>query len=189
VDRAIVVKSRYALLEEGALIEAKTFPFPFDARLRVAVPAGMAFFKPEKTFAHGGVALQEVVIPHLISRRETMVTRVSIQVVPAAYEIKTYSVKVVLEPVLPEAMDLFTRLVGRTVEVDLQRAGESVVARAVQKEIKTDAGQKITVVLMLNDKLTFTEGEMLDLTVRDLETREILSPSGLRLTVARALKP
>jgi hypothetical protein len=188
-DRAIVVKSRYALVEEGALIEAKTFPFPLDPQVRVAVPAGMAFFKSEKTFSHGGVALQEVVIPHLASRRETMATRVGLQVVPAAYEIKTYSVKVVLEPVLPEAMDLFTRPVGRTVEVDLQRARESVVAHTVQKEIKPEAGQKVTAVLMLNDKLAFMEGEMLDLIVRDVETREVLSPTGLRLTVARSLKP
>jgi hypothetical protein len=196
-DRAIVAKSRYALLEEGAVIDAKTFPFPFDPRVRVAVPAGMAFFKEEKTFAHGGVALQEVVIPHLRSSREEIRTRVEVQVVPATYEIKTYSVKVVLEPLLPEKLELFTRPVGRTVEVDLLRAtpgkpprtGESVVAHAVQKEIKPEAGQKVTVVLMLNDKLAFMEGDMLDLIVRDVETREVLSPTGLRLTVARSLKP
>jgi hypothetical protein len=188
-DRTIVAKSRYALVEEGALIDAKTFPFPFDARVRVAVPAGMAFFKPEKTFAHGGVALQEVVIPHLVSRRETMVTRVALQVMPATYEIKTYSLKIALEPVLPEAMELFRRPVGRTLEVDLQRTHDSVLIHTVQKEIKAEAGEKVTVVLMLNDKLSFTEGEMLDLIVRDVETREVVSPAGLRLTIARSLKP
>jgi hypothetical protein len=189
VDRTIVAKSRYALVEEGTLIDAKTFPFPFDPHIRVAVPAGMAFFKSEKTFSHGGVSLQEVVIPHLASRRETMVTRVGLQVVPAAYEIKTYSVKVVLDPMMPEKMDLFTKPVGRTVEVDLMRGKETVVAHAVQKEIKPEAGQRVTVVLMLNDKLAFMEGEMLDLIVRDVETREVVSPAGLRLTIARSLKP
>jgi hypothetical protein len=189
VDRTIVAKSRYALVEEGTLIDAKTFPFPFDPRIRVAVPAGMAFFKPEKTFSHGGIALQEVVIPHLASRRETMATRVGLQVIPAAYEIKTYSVKVVLDPVIPEKMDLFTKPVGRTVEIDLQRAKESVVAHVVRKEIKPEAGERVTVVLMLNDKLAFMEGEMLDLIVRDVETREVLSPAALRLTIARSLKP
>ncbi|MFY9826548.1 MAG: PglZ domain-containing protein [Thermoanaerobaculia bacterium] len=188
-DRAIVVKSRYALVEEGALIDAKTFPFPLDPRIRVAVPAGMAFFKREKTFSHGGVALQEVVIPHLVSRRETMAMRVGLRVILDAYEIKTYSVKITLEPVLPEAMDLFTQPVGRTVEVDLLRGGESVVVYTVKKEIKAEAGQKVTVVLMLNDRHVFMEGEMLDLIVRDVETREVLSPAGLRLTVARSLTP
>ena len=134
-------------------------------------------------------ALQEIVIPHLASKRETMATRVGLQVIPAAYEIKTYSVKIVLDPVIPEKMDLFTKPVGRTVEIDLQRAKESVVAHAVQKEIKPEAGQRVIVVLMLNDKLAFEEGEMLDLIVRDVETREVLSPAALRLTIARSLKP
>jgi len=188
-DRTIVAKSRYALVEEGALIDAKTFPFPFDPRLRVAVPAGMAFFKPEKTFSHGGIALQEVVIPHLASRRETIAARVAVQVVPAAYEIKTYSVKVTLEPMLPEAPDLFARPAGRIVEVDLLRREQTVLAHTLKKEIKPEPGQKVTVVLMLNDRLAFTEGEMLDLIVRDVETRELVSPAGLRLTVSRSLKP
>jgi hypothetical protein len=175
-DRTIVAKSRYALVEEGAVIDAKTFPFPLDPRVRVAVPAGMAFFKPEKTFSHGA------------SRRETIAARVAVQVVPATYEVKTYSVKVTLDPMIPEALDLFARPVGRTVEVDLLRGGESVLAHAPKREIAPEAGQKITVVLMLNDRLTFTGGEMLDLIVRDVETREIVSPAGLRLTVARSLK-
>jgi hypothetical protein len=149
----------------------------------------MAFFKAERTFAHGGVALQEIVTPHLASRRETIPARVGVQVVPAVYQVKTYSVKVVLEPVLPEARDLFRRPVGRTVEVDLLRAAESVLARPVQKQITPEPGEKVSVVLMLSDKLTFGEGEMLDLIVRDVETRELLSPPGLRLTVARSMQP
>ncbi|MGH7862718.1 MAG: PglZ domain-containing protein, partial [Candidatus Dormibacteraceae bacterium] len=188
-DRTLVTKSRYALVEEGALINAKTFPFPFDPRIHVAVPPGMAFFKPEKTFSHGGIALQEVVIPHLVSRHESIATRVQIQVIPAAYEVKTYSVKVVLDPVLPDNPDLFTKAVGRTVEVDLVRESQSILAHPVKKEIKPEAGQKVTVVLMLSDRLAFMEGEVLDLIVRDVETREVLSPRGLRLTVARSLTP
>src|SRR5262249_28536483 len=101
-DRTIVAKSRYALVEEGALLDAKTFPFQFDPSVRVAVPPGMAFFKPEKTFSHGGVALQEVVIPHLASRREAVAMRVGVLVIPATYAIQTYSVKVTLDSVLPD---------------------------------------------------------------------------------------
>lgn len=188
-DRTIIVKSRFALVEEGAAVEAKTFPFPLDPRVRVAVPAGTAYFKEERTFAHGGVALQEVVIPHLISRRESMPSRVEIQVVPAAYEIKTYSVKVTIETVLPTNMELFRRSVGRTVEVDLLRRGESILVRAVQREIKPVAGEKVGLVLMLNDKVAFSEDERLDLIVRDFETREVLSPAGLQLRVARSMMP
>jgi hypothetical protein len=186
-DRALVAKARYALLAEGAVVDAKTFPFSFDRKVRVAVPAGMACFKEEKSFAHGGVAVQEVVIPHLVSRKEAAPERVGVRVLPGAYEVKTHAVKVVLEPVPSERVDLFSRAVGRTVEVDLRRKDASVLMRPVRKEIAPDPAQKVTVVLMLDDKLVFTEGDLLDLVVRDVDNQEVLSPAGLRLTVARNL--
>jgi hypothetical protein len=186
-DRAMVAKARYALLAEGAVVEAKTLPFPFDPKVRVAVPAGMACFKEEKSFAHGGVAVQEVIIPHLVSRKEAAPERVGVRVLPAAYEVKTHAVKVALEAIPPERVDLFSRPIGRTVEVDLRRKDESVVARPVKKELSPDPAQKTTVVLMLNDKLAFMEGDVLDLVVRDVDNQEVLSPAGLRLTVARNL--
>ena len=157
-DRAMVAKARYALLAEGTVVDAKTFPFPFIPKVRVAVPAGMACFKEERSFAHGGVAVQEVVIPHLVSRKEALPERVGIRVLPAAYEIKTHAVKVVLEAVLPERLDLFNRPVGRNVEVDLRRKEASVLVRLVCKEIAPDPAQKLTAVLMLDDKLAFREG-------------------------------
>jgi hypothetical protein len=186
-DRALVAKGRYAILAEGAVVDAKTFPFPLDPTVRVAVPPGMACFKEEKSFAHGGVAVQEVVIPHLVSRKETVPERVGVRVLPAAYEVKTHAVKVILEPLLSTRVDLFTRTLGRTVEVDLRRQDASVLVRPVRKEIVPDPAQTTTVVLLLDDKLAFTQGELLDLVVRDIDNQELLSPAGLRLTVARNL--
>jgi len=43
-------------------------PFAWDPEMRVAVPPGLAFFKAEKSFSHGGAAVQELIIPHLVSR-------------------------------------------------------------------------------------------------------------------------
>lgn len=186
-DRAIVSKARYAILAEGVVVDAKTFPFPLDPKVRVAVPAGMACFKEEKSFAHGGIALQEVIIPHLVSRKEAAAERVGVRIVPSAYEVKTHAVKLLLEPAPPDSAGLFTKLVGRTVEVDLCRKDASVLARPVRKEISTDPAQKVTVVLMLDDKLGFLEGDVLDVIVRDVDNNELLSPPGLRLTVARSL--
>ncbi|MGQ0572368.1 MAG: PglZ domain-containing protein, partial [Armatimonadota bacterium] len=119
-DGALVAKARYAILGEGAIVDAKTFPVPLDPKVRVAVPAGMACFKEEKSFAHGGVAVQEVIIPHLVSRKEAAPDRVGVRVLPAAYEVKTHAVKIVLECIPPERVDLFSRPIGRNVEVDLR---------------------------------------------------------------------
>jgi len=57
----------------------------WDASMRVALPAGLAFFIAEKSFSHGGGALQETLIPHLVSRMATQEKRVGIEVlVPTA---------------------------------------------------------------------------------------------------------
>ena len=40
----------------------------WDASVRVAVPPGLAFFMAEKSFSHGGAAVQELIIPHLTSQ-------------------------------------------------------------------------------------------------------------------------
>jgi len=120
-------------------------------------------------------------------RKETVPERVGIRVLPAAYEVKTHAVKVILEPLPPERVDLFTRALGRTVEVDLRRQDASVLVRPVRKEIVPDLAQATTVVLLLDDKLSFAQGDLLDLVVRDVDNQELLSPAGLRLTVARNL--
>jgi len=53
--------------------------------LRVALPAGLAFFNSGEVVSHGGGALQEILIPHLVSRMATQEKRVGIEVlVPAA---------------------------------------------------------------------------------------------------------
>ena len=186
-DRAMVAKARFALFPEGAVVDAKTFPFPFDPSVRVAVPPGMACFKQEKSFSHGGVAVQEVIIPHLVSRQEAAAERVGVRVHPAAFELRTHAVKVVLEAVPPERMNLFSRPVGRTVEVDLRRQGASVLVRPVQKEVPPDPAQRVTAILMLDDKLAFMAGDTLDLVVLDVDNQEVLSPPGLRLTIARSM--
>jgi hypothetical protein len=186
-DRALVAKARFALFSQGAVVEAKTFPFPFDSRVRVAVPPGMACFKQERSFSHGGVAVQEVIIPHLLSRQESEPERVGVHALPAAQEIRSHSVKVMLEAVLPERMHLFKTPVGRSVEVDLRRQGASVLVRPVRKEIPPDPAQQVAAILMLDDTLEFMAGDTLDLVVRDVDNQEVLSPPGLRLTIARSL--
>jgi len=182
-DRVLTMKSRYAMVSEDAVLEAKTFPFPLASGVRVAVPAGVACFKSEKSFDHGGATLQEVVIPHLVSRKETGPTRVEVRVWPASFEIKTHAVKIVLEAIVPEGTDSKRRLMGRTVEVDLLRDGASVLARHDRKEIPPVSGTKVSVVLMLDDQMKINEGESLDLVVRDAENQETLSPAGMKLSV------
>ncbi len=184
--QALLVKPRYAVLAAGAVVEAKTFPFPLDPSFRLAFPPGLACFRKDEDFTHGGLTLQEVIIPHLVSRQEGPVPRIEVLPVLSTYEIRTHMVKVVLEPVLPAA-ELFSKPTGRKVSVDLQRGGQSVLVRVEERELEADPEKKVPVVLKLSDKVSFRAEDRLDLVVRDVDNQEVLSPPGLKLTVARNL--
>ena len=63
-----VYKERFAIVPAAADLPVATFPFRWDCEVMIAVPPGLAFFKAEKSFSHGGASLQEIVIPHLTSK-------------------------------------------------------------------------------------------------------------------------
>ena len=195
-DLCHVRKERFALVPSGADVPLTTFPFAWDASVRVAVPPGLAFFKAEKSFSHGGAALQEIIIPHLISKSAVrQERRIGVEVVLPTYELMRTAVKVVVRPVAgskakPAQMTLFTET-GRTLALDVQRtsgtaAPESVLATPKAKEVRLEArdGDK-SVTLFFHTAQSFERGEMLHLEIRDVETAEQFPPGGIKLTVGR----
>ncbi|MBB1249932.1 BREX-1 system phosphatase PglZ type B [Rhizobium sp. G21] len=58
--------SRVALLAGGAAPEAMTIPWTFDANVRIAVPPGAYAWRAGEAYAHGGVSLQECVVPDIL---------------------------------------------------------------------------------------------------------------------------
>jgi hypothetical protein len=90
-----VLKERYALVPASADLPLVTLPFAWSSEYRVAVPPGLAFFKAEKSFSHGGAALQELIIPHLVSRGHApQGKRVAIEIVLPTFELQRPAVKV-----------------------------------------------------------------------------------------------
>ena len=57
--------SRVARLADGAAPEAQTLPWAFDPEVRIAVPPGAHAFRAGESYAHGGVSLQECVVPDI----------------------------------------------------------------------------------------------------------------------------
>ena len=57
--------SRVARLTDGSAPEAPTLPWTFDANVRIAVPPGAYAFRAGEAYAHGGVSLQECVVPDI----------------------------------------------------------------------------------------------------------------------------
>ena len=194
-DWCYVYKERFAIVPATADLPVATFPFRWDREVMVAVPPGLAFFKAEKSFSHGGAALQEIVIPHLASKsRMTTERRVGVDVVLPAFELARTAVKVLLRPqskavVAGGQMLLFTET-GRTLALDVLRtdtAGKrtSILARG-PREVRlepTDTEQAVT--LFFHTAASFQKGELLDLDIHDVETTEQLPHGGIKLTVGR----
>jgi hypothetical protein len=187
-----VHKERFALVDARADLPIASFPFPWNEALRVAVPPGLAFFKAEKSFSHGGAALQELVIPHLISKSQvTREKRIDVEVVLPTYELMRTAVKVVLRPTsrapAQGQLQLFSES-GRTLVVDVRRRGSerTSVLDSGGKEIRLEPteGEK-SVTLFFRTAEAFEKGELLELEIRDVETGEPFPPGGIKLTVGR----
>ena len=190
-----VLKERYALVPAKADVPLTTFPFEWDADVRVAVPPGLAFFKAEKSFSHGGAAVQELVIPHLTSKSRTRVEkRIGVDVVVATTELTRAAVKVILRPRLADST-LSGQLVlatetGRTLLLDVSRMDEHgqrasvLAAGAKEVRLEPEAGEQ-SLSLFFHSAQALRAGEVLELDVRDVETGEQFPAGGLKLTVAR----
>lgn len=185
-------KERFALVDAGADLPVATFPFPWNPALRVAVPPGLAFFKAEKSFSHGGATLQELIIPHLISKsRVTRERRIGVEVVLPAYELMRTAVKVVLRPLSQASaqgqLQLFLES-GRTLALDVLRPGPervSVLASGPREVRLEPKGGEQSETLFFHSAATFQRGELLELEIRDIETGEPFPPGGIKLTVGR----
>ena len=190
-----VYKERFAIVPTTADLPVATFPFRWDEEVKVAVPPGLAFFKAQKSFSHGGAAVQEIVIPHLTSRSYTMAERrVGVEVVPSTLELTQATVKVRLRPRSTTTgasgqMPLFAET-GRTLAIDVFRtetAGSltSVLATG-PKEVRLEpADGELAATLFFHTAASFRTGEVLDLDIRDVETTEQFPPGGVKLTVVR----
>jgi hypothetical protein len=192
-----VLKERYALVPASADLPLVRMPFAWDQEMRVAVPPGLAFFKAEKSFSHGGAAVQEVVIPHLVSRGQAIQEkRVGVEVILPTFELMRASVKVLLRtvshgPAKSGQMALFLES-GRTLSLDVTRrqadGNTASVLAGKPKEVRLEApGQEQNVTLFFHSAARFQTGELLELDIRDVETLEQFPPGGIKLTVGREI--
>ena len=192
-----VLKERFALVPTETDLPLETFPFDWDSTVKVAFPPGLAFFKAEKSFSHGGATLQELIVPHLVSRiQETGKKRVDIEVVLKTFTLMQSLVKVTLrartdQKKPPPQMKLFGEA-GRTLSIDVFQKDEkgtrrSVLATGRPKEVKVDTAenQTVNVNLFFHSSLSFMEGDLLELEIQDAETGEQFPPGGIKLTIGR----
>jgi hypothetical protein len=190
-----VLKERFALVPASADLPLVRLPFAWDPEMRVAVPPGLAFFKAEKSFSHGGAAVQELIIPHLISHGQVaQEKRVGVEVLLPTYELQRAAVKVTLRPALAPTSKTGQMALsmesGRTLSLDVVRREAdgktaSVLASKPKEVLLETRGQEQSVTLFFHTAARFQTGELLELDIRDVETLEQFPPGGIKLTVGR----
>jgi hypothetical protein len=60
-----IKKGRCARLKEGAVVDVPTVPWFWDQDVRIALAPGVTCFEAGKQYEHGGMSLQECVVPRL----------------------------------------------------------------------------------------------------------------------------
>ena len=80
----------------------------------------------------------------------------------------------------------FSQELGRTLRVDVLRHGNSVLPNREAKEVRLEpSDDEKMLTLFFRTELGFDKGELLDLVVMDADTREVLSPVELKLSIGR----
>jgi len=118
---ALVVHERYLLGRGLGKTEQVSFPVPGGGDLIAWYPLGIGCFKTPGpyNYAHGGLSLQELVIPHLTITQQAVGRPVGVAAdLPARI---TGQFKVVLEPVVASTTDQ-----PRQVTLSLEAAGQPV---------------------------------------------------------------
>ncbi len=179
-----LLKQRFALVPSAVELPLTTFPLPWSKDLRVAVPPGLAFFKAEGSFSHGGAAIQELVIPHVVSRAAPTERPVDVEVRVPTTELVQTVVRVVLAPVSASGQLSFAAR-GRRLLLDVLRDGKSVLADGPHELQLESASEEVRTTLFFGSAESFMAGEILNLDVRDADTGERFPHSGIALTVGR----
>lgn len=183
---AVLKGDRYAFLADGAVVDQLTLPFSLDEKQRVAFPHGIACFSGNNEYIHGGLSLQEIVVPHLKTWTTHKSEKIDVECILPTTEIATLTVKVVLVAKSPVAANLLDQPQGRTMEVTFMRNGVPVaLANTVSLDPDEKDGTK-SVTVFLDESIGFSKGDVLALQVRDVDTKEDLA-TGKTVTLVRDL--
>jgi hypothetical protein len=191
-----VAKERFAIIPAGVDLPVKSKPFAWDASVRVALPPGLAYFNNRKSFSHGGAALQEMVIPHLVSRQQSKQQRIGVEILigGAGINLNSAAVKVVLRPIsVGEGgeMSVLVALPRKLLVNVFFASGQprvSVLQRGEPKNVALQPTGEVPVTLFFDSKFRFKQGDTLRLDIRDADTGEQFpGPEGITLHVARNL--
>ena len=165
---ALAKKSRYLVGPHLGKTDQLRFPVPHSQDLWAWYPRGVGCFKTPGpyNYVHGGLSLQELVVPHLVIEQKVMGRPVEVQAeFPALLQVAQFKVK--LQPV---AADLFAQ--PRQVTVSLEKGDRPVMPPLGC--VVTPAGP-VEVDLFLPMGCGLEPGDRVRWLLRDAVTGEVLA--------------
>jgi hypothetical protein len=178
---------RYAILAEGAIApELMHLPLPFDPDIVLGFPRGIRTLSKATWYLHGGVSLQETVIPHLISRARDQQPRLRVAVTVPNREIAGATIPVRVAPDLSEAsgqlsLDGPTPIQVRLTATAIVGTQEVSVAEPTVVEVRGDSPELRTALYLLDNR-ALPAGTVIAIAADDEATKERLYDCQVTLT-------
>ncbi|HIQ05423.1 MAG TPA: PglZ domain-containing protein, partial [Anaerolineae bacterium] len=165
---ALAKKSRYVVGRGLGRTDQLRFPVPGSKDLEAWFPRGIGCFRTPGpyNYVHGGLSLQELVVPHLRVVQQVLGRRVGIRVdLPRV--IRSAQFRVRLEPVVTDLLDR-----PRQVELVLEKAGEPIIP-PLSCVVNPDSSTDVHVFLPMGRGLE--PGDRVRWVLRDAVTGEVLA--------------
>jgi len=176
---------RWSALKPGVPVsDVMQLPSPLAPDIVLGIPRGVRTLEKAESYLHGGISLQECVIPHLVSRRTLPRARLGLDLQVSSETLVGGTVPVILRPRVPPGQ---ISLVGYEplkviVWVETADLEPRTVAGPIDVELRSDVGE-LKPPLYLKEGLNLKTGQMLRLRGRDAETGQDLGSRDLTLLV------
>ncbi len=184
--QAIEKKSRHAILKPDAPVaNLLRLASPLTPDVMLGFPRGIRTFTKAEPYLHGGISLQECVIPRLVSESAAPRPRLKAEVRVSSTQLTSGTIVVKLRPVPPEGQLPLGGVQSLRLELWVESAADPAVLVAgepVREELHVDTPE-VTRPLYLGEGLALPAGARLLLRARDAETKEDLASVPLTLAV------
>ena len=185
--QALHKDARWAALKPDAPVQdVLRLPLPLAPEISLGFPRGVRTLMKAEPYLHGGLAPQECVIPHLVSRVRIRAPRLDLEVTVTTNELSTGVIPVVLKPKFEGQLPLSeipTMTALLWVELPADRGAEARrVTEPIEIPVRADAGE-LRPPLYLPEGVQLSAGQKLLLRVVDQATGRDLGTVVLTLIV------
>jgi hypothetical protein len=173
-----------ALKPDAPADDVMRLPAPLAPSMLLGIPRGVRTLEKAEPYLHGGISLQECVIPHLVSQRILPRSRVGLDLQVSTDKLVGGTVPVVLRPSLGQAQALLGGYEPVTVRLWVETTDDApkTIAGPIDLELRADV-EELKPPLYLQEGLNLKAGRPLRLRARDAETGQDLESVELTLLV------